>query len=155
MQTPTSTLVETLIPTPGPTSPPTPADSGLRVVTVELAGGRFSTEIADTGATRAQGLSDREALAPEAAMLFVYESPRPVAFWMRRMRFPLDMVWIGADLTVVGVTANVPPPAAGTPDANLPTYSSGTPPQYVLEINAGLAEAYRIVPGERMRIVPG
>jgi len=87
-------------------------------------------------------------------MLFVYESPGPVAFWMRRMRFPLDMVWIGADLTVVDVTANVPPPAVGTSDASLPTYSSGVPPQYVLEINAGLAEAYRIVPGERMRILP-
>jgi len=80
MQAPTSAGVETLIPTPRPTSPPTPADSGLRIVTVELAGGRFSTEVADTGATRAQGLSDREALAPEAAMLFVYESPRPAAF---------------------------------------------------------------------------
>ena len=66
----------------------------------------------------------------------------------------IDEIMLG-DLTVVGVTANVPPPAVGTPDASLPTYSSGTPPQYVLEINAGLAEAYRIVPGERMRIVPG
>jgi len=71
------------------------------------------------------------------------------------MRFPLDMVWISADLTVVDVTANASPPAAGTSDASLLTYSSGAPPQYVLEINAGLAEAYRIVPGERMRIVPG
>lgn len=74
---------------------------------------------------------------------------------MRRMRFPLDMVWIDADLTVVGVTANVPPSAAGTSDASLPSYSPGTSLQYVLEINAGLAEGYRIVSGERMRIVPG
>lgn len=140
MQAPTATPVPTL-----------PA-SGLRIVTVELGGVRFATEVADTGATWAQGLSDREALAPDAAMLFVYESPREVAFWMRGMRFPLDMVWIDAGLTVTGVTANVPPPAPDTAVSSLPTYPSGEPVRYVLEINAGVAGALGIEPGMQVSI---
>jgi uncharacterized membrane protein (UPF0127 family) len=65
---------------------------------------------------------------------------------MREMRFPLDIVWIDSQLTVVSVTHDAPAP--GTPDDDLPRYGSGVPVRYVLEINAGLARAFGIDVGD-------
>lgn len=61
-------------------------------------------------------------------------------FWMYNMRFPLDMVWISHDCSVVDITPNVPAPAPGTPASELPYYSSSSSAGYTLEINAGHAE---------------
>ena len=45
---------------------------------------------------RSQGLSGRPNLAAGTGMLFVFEQAGSYAFWMKDMRFPLDMVWIDA-----------------------------------------------------------
>ena len=72
-------------------------------------------------------------------MLFLMPRQGVQTFWMKEMRFPLDMVWIGADCRVTGVTHNVPHPAPGTPSSDLPRYKSPEGTLYVLEINASLA----------------
>ena len=72
-------------------------------------------------------------------MLFVFESPMPLQFWMKRMQFPLDFVWIGADCTISEITREVPPPPPGTKDSDLARISPQGEMQYVLEINAGEA----------------
>ncbi len=86
-------------------------------------------------------------------MWFEFETPRIASFWMRGMRFPLDMVWIDADLRVVGVTADVPHALPGTPDSDLPTYTSPSPVRYVLELNAGTAAQHGIAPGSQVRFL--
>lgn len=82
-------------------------------------------------------------------MLFIFESGRTTAFWMKDMRFPLDFVWIGSDCTVVDITPDVPPPA--TPNSPLPTYSSALPSAYNFEINGGETEQLGIKVGDRVR----
>ena len=62
------------------------------------------------------------------------------------MNFPLDMVWIRADCTVAGVTADVPNPDPATPLSDLPLYPSNEPARFVLEINAGQAAIHDIIP---------
>ena len=84
-----------------------------------------------------QGLSGREVLAPGTGMLFVYQQESRYRFWMREMRFPLDIVWIGAGCAVVDLTLDAPPPETGQTLEQLPRFSPGDPVQYVLEINAG------------------
>ena len=105
-------------------------------------------EVAVTPEQRRQGLSDRESLESGAGMLFVYESARPLQFWMVRMQFPLDFVWIGDDCTVGEISRDVPPPPPGADDSEIVRVSPSGEMQFVLEINAGEAEALGLGVGD-------
>ena len=84
-------------------------------------------------------------------MLFIFEAEGLYSFWMKGMVIPLDLVWIDADGVVSGVTASVP----HAPEGTIPQlYFPPRPIQYVLEINAGLAEAVGIGAGSQARVEP-
>lgn len=134
---------------PAPT--PTPAYAQVDVV---VAGFTFRADVADTAALRALGLGGRDSLPANRAMWFVFDAAAPRQFWMRRMRFPLDIVWVSDGYVVTGVAERVPHPAPGTPLSQLRNYSSIVPVRYVLEINAGLAGQLGIVPGSRVSVAP-
>jgi uncharacterized protein len=105
---------------------------------------RFSVVVADTEKDRARGLMFREHLPHFAGMLFVFESPQPVAFWMRNTLIPLDMLFFDETGRLTWVHSNAPP-LDETP------ISGGTDIRYVLEIIGGLAEALGIEPGAELR----
>ena len=145
---PTATPTPRPTPTPVPTSTPAPTDTPLpNVPLVKIGSALYQVDLATTPETITQGLSGRPSLGVERAMLFVYESDAPRAFWMPDMHFPLDMVWISSDCAVAAVTADVPHPAPETPRSELPTYPSQVPVRFVLEINAGQAAQHGIAPG--------
>ncbi|RJR16232.1 DUF192 domain-containing protein [Candidatus Microgenomates bacterium] len=102
--------------------------------TVTIGSVTYSVEIADTDAARSQGLSDRENLAQNAGMLFHFPQKSQHGFWMNRMHFPIDIIWI-SDNKIVDVSENAPIPAetGGVPQ----TFSPKEPVNYVLEVNAG------------------
>ena len=54
----------------------------------------FAVEIAADAETQRQGLMWREALEPDAGMLFIFTPPRPSQFWMKNTLIPLDMIFI-------------------------------------------------------------
>ncbi len=118
----------------------------LRDVRVGLAS--LSVEIANTPETRKQGLSGHAPLTDDQGMLFIFPAPSVQTFWMVDMTFPLDIIWIGTDRKVVGITANVPAPFPGAPVEKLPLYSSPFPVQYVLEVNAGWAKSHNVKIGD-------
>ena len=160
---PTPTPTATPLPTPTPTAAappsaaPTPTadtlDAGLATVEVEVARGRFTAVVVDTPATRARGLSGRDALAPSRAMWFDMGRSAPATFWMSGMRFPIDIVWVDDGLRVLHVTHEAPVPQDGVSSADLPRYTPGdVGVRYVLEINAGLARELGIEPGVLVRL---
>ena len=85
---------------------------------------------------------------PGTGMLFIFEEPMPLQFWMKRMQFPLDFVWIGTDCTIGEITRDVPPPPPGTDDSDLARISPQGDMQYVLEINVGEASELGLEPGQ-------
>ena len=108
----------------------------------------FPVELATTNEQRQQGLSDRDSLDAGTGMLFILEEERSIRFWMKDMRFPLDMLWFAADCNLVGINKNVPVPPAGTSQQELPRYGPGQEAKYVLEINAGESAAFGIEIGD-------
>src|SRR3972149_4363578 len=69
----------------------------------------IKTEIAGTPAERTRGLSGRECIGKNQGMLFVFDKPDYYPFWMKNMRFPIDIIWIDASKKVVYVKSNVAP----------------------------------------------
>lgn len=107
-------------------------------------GESFAVEVADDAEERARGLMFRTELSPASGMLFVYEGPRHPQFWMKNTLIPLDMVFADSTGTVTRVHANAVP-------GDLTPVDGGEGVQFVLEINAGLAEKLGITPGSVMR----
>ena len=110
----------------------------------ELGQARFSVEVADTPRERSLGLMHRETMPRSAGMLFVYEKPQPVSFWMRNTLIPLDMIFMDKRGVVQRVHENaVPLDETGI--------DGGDGIQFVLEINGGLAGRLGIVEGAELR----
>jgi uncharacterized membrane protein (UPF0127 family) len=105
---------------------------------------RFTVEIADDAGERAQGLMNRESMAKFAGMLFVYDTPQPVAFWMRNTLIPLDMLFFDGSGRLERIKVNA------TPHDETPI-PGGDDIRYVLEINGGLSQALGIEPGAVIR----
>jgi uncharacterized membrane protein (UPF0127 family) len=82
------------------------------------------------------GLGYRNGLEPGTGMLFVFPDAAPRTFWMKGMRFCLDIIWI-EDGEIVGAAESVCPDPEGTADAERERFSSGEPVTYVLEVPAG------------------
>ena len=145
----------TPIPTPTPEEPsPTPPTPGPGEVVLIVGAARFVAEVADDTDERRLGLSFRDSLDADRGMWFVFDREGALSFWMREMRFSLDLIWVDAEWRVVDITREAPPPAPGVPSSALPTYSPATPAQYVLEINGGLARRLQIEIGDVVREVP-
>ncbi len=134
-----------------PSASQTPPASGPRVVLPS--GAVFALEVARTPSQVAQGLMFRESLAPSTGMVFLFDAPRPQAFWMKNCHFALDMIFTRKDGTVVDVLENVPPCDADP----CPSYPSKAPADTVVELTAGEAKRHGVVPGARLSFfsVPG
>jgi uncharacterized protein len=121
--------------------------AGMETAEIRLGSDVITVEVARSSQERAIGLSGRADLAADRGMLFVYDSPRVVAFWMREMLIPIDMVFLRSDV-VVDVIADVPPCSADP----CPTHGPEVPVDAVLELAAGRAAELGVTPGLRLEI---
>ena len=128
----------------GPALAAPPCSPGRVDIRWDGGGESFAVEVADDAAGRAQGLMARESLDPGAGMLFVYNVPRRVSFWMKNTLIPLDMVFLDAAGRVTAVHS-MAQPLDETP------IDGGEGVQFVLEINGGLAERLGLGPGAELR----
>jgi uncharacterized membrane protein (UPF0127 family) len=120
-------------------------------VDVHIGGLIVRTEVARTTEQRGQGLGDRDSLAPDAGMLFVFAEESVHPFCMCGMRFPLDFVWISADRRIVGLTEHVQPPEVAGRTLSVRTEAAT---KYVLEVNAGVIAANGLAVGQEVRFDP-
>ena len=119
---------------------------------VELAGRRYSVEIADDDAERARGLMFRDSIPEDHGMLFIHEHEKPQAYWMKNTRIPLDILYFDANRRLVSQQRDVPPCALGD---RCPPYPSGAPARYVLELNAGEAARLKLENGAELKFSSG
>ncbi|MEK7544440.1 MAG: DUF192 domain-containing protein [Patescibacteria group bacterium] len=117
--------------------------------TVTIRDVKFVVDVAITPKEKEVGLGHRDSLAPNRGMLFVYDIKARYPFWMRDMRFPIDILWID-DRTIVDITKQAP--ASDKPFNQLPIYHPLKPVDKVLELNAGAADKYGISIGDKIII---
>ena len=98
--------------------------------------------VADTDAIRVQGLSGKYFLPSNTSMLFVFDKPDIYGIWMKDMNFPLDIVWLDKNKTIVHSLSNVDP--STYPHVFYPS----KPAVYVLELRAGFLEENGVKAGD-------
>ncbi|MDX8478769.1 DUF192 domain-containing protein [Mesorhizobium sp. VK24D] len=103
----------------------------------------FSIEIADTSDEREAGLMFRKDMADDHGMLFVFETPGEVTFWMKNTPMPLDLVFVGQDGKIKAIKRGEPESEAIIP--------AGQPVSFVLELKAGTAAKDGLKDGDLLR----
>jgi hypothetical protein len=116
----------------------------IHTQTLTVGDARIKVEVRDTEAGRELGLSGRNSLALDHGMLFVFDTPGPYGFWMKDMKFPIDIVWISEDLAVVGMVR------WATPESYPEIFSPPSDIKYVLEVPAGYSTEHGIAVGQRV-----
>jgi len=119
---------------------------------VKINNTEIEVEIADTPEKRTKGLSGRDSLDQNKGMLFVFPKESTATFWMKDMRFDLDIIWI-RNLKIVKIDKKAKAPKAGTPDNKLTLYHSEEPIDYVLEVNSGFADKNNIKVGDKVKLI--
>lgn len=114
------------------------------MISIKAPLGTISAMVASTSEQQSLGLGQRDSLPANEGMLFPFASPGQYGFWMKDMRFSLDMVWISADKRVVMVSRDVSP--ASYPEVLYPP----SPISYVLELNADFASKFGIATSTKL-----
>ncbi len=109
-------------------------------------------EVVRTERERNQGLGGREDISINEGMLFLFDDAGTYPFWMKGMKFAIDIIWINSD-KIVGITEDVPP-EPGESDAELALYLPPTPVNKVLELKAGRVRLFRAEAGDEVKIRP-
>jgi uncharacterized membrane protein (UPF0127 family) len=86
---------------------------------------------------------DRQSLEPNRGMIFPYEPPQAVAFWMKNTLIPLDMVFIAPGGEILRIEENAVP-------LSLEPVGSGDAVEAVLELNGGRSAELGIAAGDRV-----
>lgn len=97
-------------------------------------------DIADKPDTQAKGLTIKESLKEDEGMLFVFPKADKLSFWMKDMKFPIDIIWVNESYAIVDISRNLPP----CMKSNCPIYEPKNNSMYVIEVQANFTERYNI-----------
>ncbi|MBI2579268.1 MAG: DUF192 domain-containing protein [Candidatus Aenigmarchaeota archaeon] len=112
-------------------------------IPLTIKGVTIIARVAETEEEQGEGLGGIWRLSDDKGMLYVYPRPDFYTHNMKDMRFPLDIIWIGKNKTIVDVIENVQPDSY--PDY---AFVNDFLAQYVLEISAGFFEKHKLKLGD-------
>jgi len=104
---------------------------------------KFDIEIADNEYETQTGLMNRKSMKDTNAMLFIFPDMQMRAFYMKNTLISLDIIYLDNNNTIVSIQENAKP-------LNETSLPSGSPAQYVLEVNGGLSQQLNIEIGDKM-----
>ncbi len=114
-----------------------------QVSLIEVGGVRIKVEVASSQSARQKGLSGHKLLQEGEGMLFVFENMALHGFWMKDMKFAIDIMWFDRDCQVVGEKVGVAPETFPT------VFYPEKEAMYVLETKAGVTETFQFPQGRR------
>ncbi len=127
-----------------------PATTG-GTIDVTLGGERFTLELALDDAQRYQGLSDRDRIAPDGGMLFVFPQSAPRAFVMRRCLVPIDIIFLSHNGLIVAMHRMTVEPY-DTSEGQLRRYASQWPAQFAIELAGGTLDRLNLQVSQRVEL---
>ena len=123
------------------------SEAGLHQVRLEIASGqkvhKFIVEVALSDSEQSYGMMNRESLAPDRGMLFPYDPPRAVAFWMHNTLISLDLVFISPGGEIERIAADAVP-------YSLDLIPSDGAVEAVLELAGGQARQLGLKRGDKV-----
>jgi len=118
------------------------SDSKIKKIT--LGKGTFEVSLAVDKEERRKGLSGRESIRDNEGMFFIFPREGNYPFWMKDMKFPIDIIWLSKDLRVVEIKENV------QPESFPETFAPKEKALYVVELKAGSSKKYNIKLGDKV-----
>ena len=117
--------------------------------TAKIGKWEFKLIVARSEKEKGVGLSKFDKLPKDSGMIFLFDRPDLYTFWMKDMKFPIDIIFIRGN-KIVTIYPDLEPPKPN--DNNLPVLSPKTRSDKVLEINAGLSKKYNFKNGDLVKI---
>ena len=104
---------------------------------------RFTVEVARSLEQQQTGMMNRNSLAPDRGMIFPYDQPKSVAFWMKNTLIPLDLIFISPGGKILRIEDSAVP-------YSLDQIPSGGPIEAVLELAGGRSAELGLQPGDQV-----
>jgi uncharacterized protein len=147
--TPSLSTIDNSIAQRQPSPSPTPFLGQMLPISAQatIAGQVINLEVTQTPQQQALGLMYRTSLPDNRGMLFRFEPPQPVSFWMQNVKIPLDMIFLRQGV-VQAISSNVPPCTANP----CPSYGPNTTIDQVIELRGGRAAELGLKVGDRVTI---
>jgi uncharacterized membrane protein (UPF0127 family) len=106
-------------------------------------------ELAVSPEERARGLMFRDELHEDQAMLFLFTEEDIHSFWMKNMRFAIDILWLDRNKRIVHIESRVPP----CPREPCETYVPDSVAGFVIELQSGCAEKHGLRVSDRLEFI--
>lgn len=121
-----------------------PQPGQAKTTSIQIGDRRFILEIADTPGLRERGLMYRKTVPADGGMIFIFDEPQVLKFWMRNTVVPLDILFVDEGGQIVSIKQMQP--LDETP------VGSEEPAKYAIELNAGAAQEVRVKVGDKLSI---
>lgn len=118
-------------------------------VAVSVRNLNIDAQIAAKASDRKKGLGGRDSLPLNQGLLFVFDIKGPYVFWMKDVKFAIDIIWMDENKRIVDILASVPPEPKKS-DSQLIRYKPRGDALYVLETNAGIASLNGLQIGDQV-----
>lgn len=109
----------------------------------------FTVFVAKTEKEKEIGLSSKTTLADTQGMIFTFDKPDYYGFWMKNMKFPIDIIYVN-NKKIVTIFSNVPYPKDATQELKI--YTPTSPADAVVELKAGTADKNNFTVGDTVSI---
>lgn len=113
---------------------------------VVIGGTNVQVDVAKTFAERKKGLSGSDPLTGNEGMLFIFDSSEQHGFWMKDMKYSIDIIWIDDLLQVVHIENDV------SPNTYPEVFYPDVPARYAVEVRAGFSDANGLELGDTVSL---
>ena len=113
----------------------------------EIGGVVINIDIALTDKQKQDGLSIRDTMQENEGMIFVFKEPKQQSFWMKGMKFPIDIIWLDANLSIVHIEKNL---QTCESFISCPSYRPSSNALFVLETVSGFADNHDLKIGKKI-----